>query len=148
MSCLNLARDHCILWQALNTLSLSHFWCICQQRILFLFIIQTIQLWHLLANSLFYIDKQKNCHCYKKHLKWGNEVMKRVFPIILYSMAWPMHMFNQSWKLWTFCCCCTIKYLLSKCSTYFSSFSSNQHELTAEIGEFEIFIQRLQFWRV
>ena len=40
----------------------------------------------LLRNSLFNSNKQNNYfHCYKKHLKWGDEVMKvlkKVSPII------------------------------------------------------------------
>ena len=46
----SLARDH---WRTLNTLS-PHLWCICQQRVF----LQMIQLWHLLTNSLFYINSQ------------------------------------------------------------------------------------------
>ena len=52
--------------------------------------IQTIQLPHLLTNSLIHIDKQNIfvIVTYKNHLNWGrNEVMERISPIIQCCMA-------------------------------------------------------------
>ena len=43
----------------------------------------------LLRNSLFNINKQNIFPCYKKHLKWEYEVMKKVSPILQHSMTYP-----------------------------------------------------------
>ena len=38
----------------------------------YFFVIQMIELWHWLSNSLFHINGTKYfCPCYKKHLEWG-----------------------------------------------------------------------------
>ena len=54
-----------------------------------------IQLWHyweiacsITINKIFF-------HCYKKHLKWGDEVMKKVSPIIKCSLFYPMLMSSK-----------------------------------------------------
>ena len=37
---------------------------------------------------LFHFNEQNIfCHCCKKHMKWGDEVMKRISPIIRFSMT-------------------------------------------------------------
>ena len=105
-------RDHCILGQTFNALS-PHFWSVCEQRVFF-YITQMTKL----RNGLHNINKQNN-FCYKKqvvysglwfmqHLKWGDEVMKRVSPRIQCSMAQFKivllqnynHIFWILWVLW------------------------------------------------
>ena len=81
------SRDHCILGQTFNPLSPPPFLIHMSTKNIFFFIIQTIQLWHLLTNSLFHINKQFFCICYKKHLKWGDEVSIREF-LRLCSALW------------------------------------------------------------
>jgi len=60
----------------------------CHQRVIFLHCRYKWFNFNILRNSLFNINKQNILfHCYKKHLKWGDEVMKKVSPIIQCSMA-------------------------------------------------------------
>ena len=80
------SRDHFILGQAFIMLS-PHFWFIWLDRIFFLHYANDSTL-TLLRNSLFKNNKQNNFfHCFKKHLKWGDEAMKKVSPIIQCSMT-------------------------------------------------------------
>ena len=48
---------------------------------------QMIQLWHYWEIACSITINKIIFHCYKKHLKWGDEVMKKVSPIIQCSMA-------------------------------------------------------------
>ena len=99
------AREHCsILVQTFNALSLF----LSQHCVLFC-MKQTIQLWQLLMTSLFHFNKPNYfSHCYKKHLKCEDEVMKRVSPIIQCSIEkancptlfrWAMLTWNESNKV-------------------------------------------------
>ena len=91
-------RDHCILGEAFNTLS-PHFWCFCQQNNMFFFIIQTIQLWHLLTISLFHVREQNILYLLQKEPKigeWCNEVNFSYFTWLPVPMmpSWCQHYFS------------------------------------------------------
>ena len=75
------SRDHCILGQAFNTLSppisdafdnIDYFFCI----------LQMVQLWHYWEIACWKTINNIFFHCYKKHLKWRDKLMKNVSPII------------------------------------------------------------------
>ena len=78
-----------MLGQTFNAFS-HNFWWVCQQRILFLhytykWLNFDINYWEI--GSLLNINKQNIFFlCHKKHLKWGDEVMKRFSPIILRAL--------------------------------------------------------------
>ena len=69
------SRDHCLLGQTFNTLSPPPFLMCLLTKSIYFCTIRMIQLWHcweidcsMSINNFF--------HCYKKHLKCGDEVMK------------------------------------------------------------------------
>ena len=86
-ACEHFPRDHCILGHTFN-----HYPPISDafdNRIFFLYYTNDSTL-TLLRNSLFNINKQHIFfHCYKKHLKWGDDAEKKVSPIIQCSMTSP-----------------------------------------------------------
>ena len=76
-------RDQCTYTRTNLQYIIPHFWCICTQRVLLL---RYLYKWFNFDNfwqiACFMSINPTFCHCYKKHLKWGDEVIKRVSPIV------------------------------------------------------------------